>query len=961
MLTIHNVSDAATAFEYFKEKDDYYLSDAKSAEWWGRGAKKIGLVGDVRTKDLHAILAGRVAGEQVGDPGRHAAGWDMTFSCPKSVSIAALVLGDDRLTAAHDHAVRRALAAIEAHVSLTRQRDRQGGYVYRKTDGVAVGIFRHSTSRDYDPQVHSHCVIANVTHDPVSGKFVSLWSKDGIYDTRREAESVYMNELAAGARAAGYNVEWRVNDNGWPTFELAAISQRARDVYSQRKAGIDAALAQRGDSRETASAAARQAAALDTRNPKEHIPAAKLHHLWREKAADAGLTLEQLGRSVRISLLEERSAAAAKAVNAAVGHLSERQARFTQRELMVEARIASQGRAVDGDLELAIEAARRQGDLVDRQTLVRAPGGGSQIAPGLTTKMGASIETDMLRRADNIAAGGARHLKPGEQQAGENSEEVIDRLLAVAGHETGHRLTRQHRQAVRGVLCGHSGLHVVQGHAGTAKTSGVLAVVAQHARAGGWCVRAIAPTTSAAKTLGQAIKCDSATVAAAIAKDLPSSDKPQLWIVDEAGMISAADMRSLLRKADDAGARVVLVGDERQIGSVGAGRAFEQIKARQADCTYELTDIKRQRSAALRQAVYDSISGQAGAALSLVNVREQTDRARAITGIAHEYMRSTGGGHDTLVVTLSRADRADVNVAVQRRREAAGEVSKIREITTLADKQWTASHRADAARYKPGDVIQAHRRFAHLERGEIAHVVNVKDGRITVENAAGRQWTFDPVRRNAFIVLSKQQTRIGEGDRIITKGAVRVADDCGKALQLRNGSELRVDHIDGSNIDVTDTRGHMYRIDIRRGIRADLAYAQTANQAQGRTADSVIGYMRSSQTKLADQQRAYVTLSRARDCATIFTDSRSRLAQQIERTSGRKETALEDSAEAKVSELPRMRRASSAPAAGTADVGAVAEKIIAPGECSAGQKTDGILRWHESRGLKREGWDEYER
>lgn len=929
MFSIHKIVDAGAAFIYFRDRDDYYLSDAASAEWWGTSAERLGLAGAVDAALFRNLLDGRVAGQQVGRAGfrdvagldgyvrrvpNHAAGYDVTFSASKSFSVAALVHRDERLVVAHDRAVRAAMAYVEQQAALTRQRAKDGTYVYRPTDGLVGAMFRHSTSRDHDPQLHTHVVVANVTWDETTQRWVSLWSRDGLYRIHTQAESIYQNQLAAAAREAGYHVQWSVDDHGYPSFELAEISEQERILFSQRKAEIDAALTAKGITRAEATRRQREAATLATRNPKEHVEAREQHRRWRERLKRSGFAHEVQLRTPADQDRAHGDTAADSAITAAAASLAERTARFTVQDLLTEARIFSEGRANEQELQAAVTRAEADGSLIARDTRVRVPGGDRKLVPGFTTAHGETIERAMLATADRLARADERQPRIGETGGHTNTRRAIDDLIASAEASGGHALTSEHRNAIAGILTGNRRLHALQGRAGTAKTTGTLAPIAMYAVGHGWQVRAMAPTASAASTLATAIGAEAETVASVIAHPRARSERPELWIVDEVGLASAADTNRLLTQADRAGAHVILTGDTQQVGSVGAGSAFEQLQDTHPEATFRLTDIKRQRSAELRQAVVDSIEGRIATALDRVQVAEHRDRKGAIAAVADTYVDHTANGRDTLVVALSRADRAEINDAIQRRRELAGEVTNSREITTLAPKDWTAEQRKDVSRYHSGDVIVARRDFEHLARGEAATVTRVENDKVTVQTGHG-EWTFDPARVSAYSVMDVGKTRVGGGDRIVIKGTTDATVD-DKRTQLRNGIALTVTAIDGDRISATDTHGRHVEIDARHGVQADLGYAMTADHAQGRTVDSVIGYLRSSQSNLATQQRAYVLLSRARDEALIVTDNRATLAEALTKNRGAKETALERfadqmrSASARISPdvMPRAER-----------------------------------------------------
>ncbi|EQD77997.1 conjugative relaxase domain protein, partial [mine drainage metagenome] len=176
---------------------------------------------------------------------------------------------------------------------------------------------------------------------------------------------------------------------------------------------------------------------------------------------------------------------------------------------------------------------------------------------------------------------------------------------------------------------------------GTAKTTSVLAAVSDQAQAsGGVLVRAMAPTSSAKDTLTESLGVKAETVAAVLNEQLkPGATRGrELWIVDEAGMISAKDMRGLLARAERAGATIILAGDRQQIGSVGAGAAYAQLSdSVQPEHKHHLTQIVRQTNEQLRGAVYAALSGRTREALAKADTQEVKTRDGQIQAAAARY------------------------------------------------------------------------------------------------------------------------------------------------------------------------------------------------------------------------------------------------------------------------------------------------------------------------------------
>ena len=898
--TIDKIRNAQQALDYYRRLDDYYREHGQApAELAGRGASFLGISGavtgargdDARLKAFGEVLAGRVGGRQVGDPDSRVAGWDVTIQAPKSFSIAAA--HDPRLRAVHDAAERAVFAHLEQHGIVTRQRAAGGGYEWHQADVVAL-LARHSTNRNQDEHWHTHMVLASAVRDRQTGEWRSLDGRE-VYAIRAELEGIYQNALAHGSRAAGFTADWRIDAHGNPASELREVPESLRSAASSRKAEIDAALAERGLSREDATVAQRQAANRETRQAKGPVAdRAALHASWRERAIAHGYDPD--AKRGRLIGEDQRRAAADHSVRLAIEHLSERDMRFSRRDLDHESRIYAQGHASDDDLKAAIDRAQRCGTLIARQSWGRTAGGQRGHREGFTTAEGVKTERVLLATASKLErANGPRLIDPAGKVplSGRGAQRAIERAVSARETANGRPMTDEQKAATSAILASGSRLHILSGHAGTAKTTSVLAAVADQARANGVTVRAMAPTSSAAGTLGEALGAKSTTVAAVLHEE--QKQKPgaarEVWIVDEAGMVSARDMKDLLVRAERQGATVILSGDTKQIGSVGAGAAYSQLSASvRPEHRHQLTQIVRQRDEQLRGAVYDALSGRVREALAKADTMEVKTRDAQIQTAAQRYQEARAAGKSALVVTLSRADRSDVNKAVHGARVAAGQVRDTREVRILDSKQWTSAQRSDAARYSAGDVIvwgAAHRRGP--DKGEQTTVVESRDGMVTVAREDGSRWTFNPRTTTRFDVFDARTLEVGRGDSIMTRSVMRN----GEGERLANGTRLEVTAVRGDRLTVRDEKGKAFDLDTRRGLHLDHGYAMTADAAQGRTVDTAIGVMRSGQENLADQSRLYVSISRARDAGVVITDDADRLAAVLEKNTGARQQALE--------------------------------------------------------------------
>ena len=197
----------------------------EASGWAGRGAEELGLKGPVDPETFRAVLEGKVpdgSGTELGRRGKdgeilHRPGRDLTFSAPKSVSLAALVGGDRRIVEVHDRAVAATLAWVEKNAAETRMKDPDTGRMVRAGgQKIVAATFRHDSSRNLDPQLHTHSVIANMVQGQ-DGKWRSM-ANEGLYARQKLIGMLYRNELAAGLARLGYDIE-KTHADG--RFEIA--------------------------------------------------------------------------------------------------------------------------------------------------------------------------------------------------------------------------------------------------------------------------------------------------------------------------------------------------------------------------------------------------------------------------------------------------------------------------------------------------------------------------------------------------------------------------------------------------------------------------------------------------------------------------------------------------------------------------------------------------------------------
>lgn len=896
VASVSALTSAGQAASYY-EADDYYAEGGLApSEWFGEAAGALGLEGEVDREQFAALLEGQVGGKQLGTTRdgktEHRPGWDITLSAPKSVSIMAEVAGDKRLIAAHGAAVKVALAHVEKYMAATRIRE--GGKVQRETTGnLAIATFRHATSRAQDPQLHTHAVVINATQDK-DGKWRSLEPR-AFYQLQKEIGVIYRQELAHGVAKLGYRIEPGKD----AMFEIAGVPDKVIEALSQRTAAIDARLAERGTSREEASAAEKQIAALDTREAKSHADIRELRADWRATADangfDAGardrLVSGARERAVQVEVTANPEMLARQAVAFAAAKLSEREAVFSASTLAREAGDFAFGKVGHAEISAAIAIAGDRGELVSRTFLDRR---GADFA-GFTTPQAIATERTMLQL----------------EMAGRGMAEPIASPMAAArtveraarqSERSGYPWTADQKRATADLLFSRDRVVAVQGYAGTAKTTTVLATYARAAERAGLSVTALAPTASAATVLGDALGLRGDTVARhLLTPERPTPGKGAVWVVDEASMLSAHDMTKLMTSADKAGARLVLVGDVKQLGSVGAGAAFAQLQAAGMPTT-RLAEVVRQTNADTREAVMASIEGHAAKALAALDrgggkVLEAATTHDRFEAMARHYLSlSPAERAKTLVVEPSRDGRDTLTGMIRDQLAARGELSAQKlQFAALEAKGMTRAEAREAARYAIGDIVRFNRDYAAkaVRRGDALSIVGIdtERGRIALAGQDGRSIDWHPRQWGAgkAEVFEAKSMELRAGDRVqFTRndheagringlgGTVTGIDPATNqaTVKLANGREQR--------LDLTDPRDTHLR----------HAYVQTAYAAQGQTAERVLIHADSRSTNLVDQKMLYVALSRAKGEAVVVTDDRERLARAITERAGEKQTAM---------------------------------------------------------------------
>jgi conjugative relaxase-like TrwC/TraI family protein len=489
--------------------------------------------------------------------------------------------------------------------------------------------------------------------------------------------------------------------------------------------------------------------------------------------------------------------------------------------------------------------------------------------------------TDLEKQATGIKS---RHVAHPESIA---TMKQAAAAIKAQEKKTGHKFNEGQVAATKAILTEKDKITLIQGYAGTAKTSSCLDAAAQQMKERGYRVFAMAPTNSAATTLGESIKADSCTVASHLNKCERAGAEPagkQVWIVDEASMLSTVDMQRLLAAGETHNAKIVLVGDVQQLGSVAAGAAFRQLQEQSDLKTYKLDEIVRQSNDELKDAIYDSIKGDIKGSLDKMDVQEIEKREDRVAAIASDYAKLTPDERSkTIVITPGRDDRALVNEAIREELKKDGTLTgEAKTITTLQDKGMTDVEKKLAVSYSAGDII--------LDKTGYAKVVEIDrdHNKIIVEREDGPRQTLDPAKTKGLSSFTESVREIRVGDKLQSTG-----ND--KKRGITKGDALTVQKIEGNQITCKTDSGKTVAIDASKTAdrHVDHGYSTTTYPSQGKTCDRVFIHAESHRANLQTQQNHYVAASRAKVEARVYTNNAAKLAAQLEKNTGQKETAIE--------------------------------------------------------------------
>lgn len=868
-----NIS-SSQAKDYYYEKDPVFGHNSK---WHGDLSRRFQLEGQVKKKDFLNLISGNdLKGRKIihdgtnkdGDP-EHRAAIDIPFSAPKSVSICALHAGDDRLIEAHRKAVSAVISYIEKNYVYVR-RTKQGVTKPVKTSSGLFATFDHSTSRADDPQLHTHTLLLNISDIDQDQNFKATIN-DKIFKEQKLLNSVYQAELAKLTKGLGYEI--RVKADGW--WEISAVKQEWIDAFSKRdQVSKDRFDELRGQEKYKAYSdeKLKRIAVLDSREEKtKNITDHELQQIWERQVKK-----QEILNSLATAIKSQHSTYTPHDyIKLSYKTLTENESTFTKQNILESALILSRGQYTVKNIETAFYDLVQNKELLFLGTCTRSKTGFTEN--NFTSRDIYNAEQKIISSFEFGQDSVAPLFEPGK----------IEKSL---NKKYGY-FTNDQKNCVKLVLSTRDRCTIIQGDAGTGKTSCISAIQSILSdEKSEYSLYGLGYTGKAAQELSDKGHIESQTISSFLNRPQPS-DK-QILIVDESSMVGSFQMLDLIDHATKYDSKLMFIGDGKQLQSISAGRLFQDLTEKNYVKPVLMQQVMRQKTDHMIKAVTSIKEYQAGeneqgieAAFDQLksrgNIFEEQDTHSMFETATNQYTQNDY--QNTLIITPDNDTRKELNGRIR---------NELKELKRIAEKEEPVEIRTPvsmpgvekffAKNYEIGNnaFITSTSKIQGVKRGQELCIV----GRDTIKNTITIQtkngYTTNINLRDCggnISVYQKENRFFSEGEKVVF-----LKND--NRLDVQNGLTGTINKIDSNgNIEINPTSKKSIKFNIRNYSYMDHGYAVTAHKSQGLDSQNVIYVTDTAKKQLNTTQSFYVAISRAQNNATIITNNISVLQDQVKR------------------------------------------------------------------------------
>ncbi|GFO63161.1 MobF family relaxase [Geomonas paludis] len=903
MLSISRGMSAGQAGGYFSREDYYLKEDAleRNSCWYGKGAEVLGLRGPVEKEKLHALSAGRDPGTgvQLVVPGysregktgdlikKHRAGNDATFSAPKSVSIG-FVLGVEGIKDAHDAAVAAVLEHMDGHYALYRSPNRV------RNGGLLAASFDHATSRNLDPQLHSHVFILNAVLTG-EGDWRANWIKP-VFQDQKSLGLLYRQALAHELRLRDFPL--RVTDRSQMFFELEGIDPRLVEHFSSRRKAIEKQVRNWQKAERfygVSHAKLYEMAALETRDVKREVTRQDVERIFEKGFAACGTTMPEVKHELEMSRTFDPPVpeySAPEVVLLAADRLVDKEAVIDRARLLDQAVLISGGQHDIGELNGAVDGGAKG-------VLRLGPNGKGREY--YTTSEIRDVERENLKLV--------RELSPFK------SVTTLEEVRAFVKNEVekdGFRVSEGQMAQIEKELTGSAPVGAAIGVAGSGKTlapkiierfnSEVLRprgekhysiniaftgkAAQELQRASGrpaWTVDGFLNSYFRGDVRLEKEKADVPRVEAGQEKIVIPAGAQVVLRVDEVSFVGARQARHLLQVVRElqyqgVQTKLQLSGDTRQLQAIQAGDLFRQVLELEKEGVCDvarLNEIRRQRDPELLEVTKTlnregRLPGEnAREALELLKEKGEVFelpheemvaaavkryRTESMTPAHDQEKAALGEKQSVLLVTSTNADRILLNREIREARIRDGEIGEGVRTRVLVP----VPEGSTADCYREGDLIlfsgyrggdgRMQRWGARLNTKGTVSKIDPDKNRVAVtyifalKDKAGREVTRTVTKNLPAAEMVGKTTAYREDERFFSAGDRIVALKNDRTLHLQNGSLGVIRSIEANGVAQVEFEGRQVALDLNRYSHLDHAYAVTIHKSQGSTVEHSIWF-----------------------------------------------------------------------------------------------------------------------
>ena len=870
MLSVNVVSSKQA--EHYYTKDDYYFEEKST--WFGDLQKDLNYSKEMKVIDWKKAVYGygpnfeKLNSAAGTEKGSHRAGTDLTFSAPKSVSL--MATKDEDVIKAHDEAVNKTLQYIEENLAFTRTQ-KDGVNITEQVKSLLVGKHLHLTSRELEPQLHTHSVIINTVKDS-EGKRKALVN-DQILKNTKALGQFYRTELAYQLKVLGYDLE--VTDRKEGFFKISSLNDEVVDRFStRRKQVVEEILNLQKKYHNLDDKNLSQIATTNSRKKKERLSKDELINKTDEiLSKEFNLELSKLIPDKKQILKKNHQEEINKDFHNSYVSIHDTRSIFSELDLINLVGKHGLGKYSTNEILSDINNRRENGEIISYES--------KKGVDVLSTKEMHDLEIDNIRLVKDELKSSNITIETETIEYNINEFEVNNFKLSDGQKNMAKVIANSEDRFIK-----------IQGDAGTGKTAS-LKIAIDAFKDNDYNIELLAPTAKAATELNDATGIESSTVRRFL--NNPDFKRNTLFIIDEAGMLGAKDAHALINLAKSTESKMVFMGDEKQFNSISAGRFFEELDKSNTSTVY-LHESKRQKTEQLQTIVEHIIDKDMTLAFDALRATGKITEDKNLDTLydksVESYLSTIRNGNSSLLIASTNEDREKLNYLVRENLKENNKIINSKEFEVLRNANFNEINKKFASSYSNDTIIITNKpvildglkispgtRFEFLEKDEASNSIIVQESNSTEQYSLKVDDYSDK-----FSVYKKENIELGIGDKIHFSKNDKLFNVEGIQKKVYNGLQAEIISIDSDIITVKSSNDETLKLNVdpkKKGSYQfiDHNYAVTEYKSQGSTVDHLISF--SPTTKVNSFNSFYVATTRAKHDLTIMTDDIELLKKQV--------------------------------------------------------------------------------